>query len=173
MKDSETSESFQRLCVDAWNAKKTPKHRNFKRDQLVHRIMLSMKPAPTSHQDSRDDIGPADKKRKRAQTACDECHKKRTKCDGGSPCGLCIKNMTFCTTSRKVAKRGPKAGHIERLESRVRILESLLTPDQWAALERLENSKSDMNASQTDEVFCLKYHLTLSYQWQWKTPIIT
>ena len=94
-------------------------------------------------------------KRKRSTIACDECHRKRTKCDGRTPCSLCVKNMTYCTTSRKVGKRGPKAGHLERLESRVRILESLLTPEQWATLEKLESDKPSGNSIKgTHKVLC-------------------
>jgi hypothetical protein len=37
--------------------------------------------------------------------------------------------------SRKAGKRGPKAGYIEKLEARIKLLESLLTSEQWNHLD--------------------------------------
>jgi hypothetical protein len=87
------------------------------------------------------------KENRRTRLACDECHKRRIKCDGLSPCSQCVKNMTKCTISRKLAKRGPKAGHIEYLEARVKMLEAILTPEQMMILEQLENKPQDANVS--------------------------
>ncbi|KAG9256563.1 uncharacterized protein F5Z01DRAFT_477521 [Emericellopsis atlantica] len=32
--------------------------------------------------------------------ACDACHENKTKCDGGTPCGFCVKKDLRCTTDR-------------------------------------------------------------------------
>lgn len=89
------------------------------------------------------------KDNRRTRLACDECHKRRIKCDGQSPCGTCIRNMNYCAVSRKISKRGPKAGHIEFLESRVKLLESLLTPEQKQILAQM-NNKTDQMAEELD-----------------------
>ena len=83
--------------------------------------------------------GSGKERAKRTRVACDECHKRRSKCDGGNPCSLCARNYTLCTITRKVAKRGPKPGQLEALEVRVKLLESILTPDQWTLLDKIES----------------------------------
>lgn len=90
-------------------------------------------------------------KRKRTKLACDECHKKRIKCDGQVPCSNCIRSMSYCEIARQITKRGPKAGYVEKLESRIRLLESLLTPQQWMTLEQLHSQELDVSSGQ--EVF--------------------
>jgi hypothetical protein len=80
-------------------------------------------------------------KKKRTTLACEACRKKRIKCDGNSPCDACIKSEVPCIKSRQAGKRGPKAGYIEKLESRIKLLESLLTPDQWSKADMLETAQ--------------------------------
>ncbi|KAI8047424.1 fungal-specific transcription factor domain-containing protein [Gilbertella persicaria] len=53
---------------------------------------------------------------------------KRIKCDGIKPaCGKCIKFNKECTYTSVIRKRGPKQGHIDLLEQRLKKMEELIS----------------------------------------------
>ncbi|CAO3618632.1 unnamed protein product [Cunninghamella blakesleeana] len=79
-------------------------------------------------------------KRKQLTQACDMCRKKKIKCDGGNPCGNCLKTKKDCTYLPSTKKRGPRQGYIEMLEKRLDKMEKLLTTTS-------ENNSTSSNGS--------------------------
>ncbi|KAI8642680.1 fungal-specific transcription factor domain-containing protein [Parasitella parasitica] len=70
----------------------------------------------------------ASAKRKRLSLACNVCRRKKIKCDGAKPtCGKCERFKQECTYTDVVRKRGPRQGHIDLLEQRLRKMEELIT----------------------------------------------
>jgi len=68
---------------------------------------------PQSHQYSVDNIPP--RKRSKVSRACDECRRKKVKCDapsegGDEPCSNCRRSAIRCLFSRVPQKRGPSKG---------------------------------------------------------------
>ncbi|KAJ9607083.1 hypothetical protein H2200_008155 [Cladophialophora chaetospira] len=70
------------------------------------------------------------RKRSKASRACDECRRKKVKCDApteldGTPktCTNCLKAGVNCEFERKPMKRGPSKGYISQLAERVQGLE--------------------------------------------------
>ncbi|KAJ3110443.1 hypothetical protein HDU96_006619, partial [Phlyctochytrium bullatum] len=77
--------------------------------------------------DGRGDGG--DSRKRRVVMACDACNRKKVKCDGGKPvCSNCAKSGISCSYARAAKKRGPRAGYIETLETRLKEMEALLQP---------------------------------------------
>ncbi|KAL7309863.1 hypothetical protein PS15m_010694 [Mucor circinelloides] len=67
-------------------------------------------------------------KRKRLSLACNVCRRKKIKCDGVKPtCGKCQRFHQECTYTDVIKKRGPRQGHIDLLEQRLRKMEELIT----------------------------------------------
>ncbi|ORX71451.1 hypothetical protein DL89DRAFT_125644 [Linderina pennispora] len=62
--------------------------------------------SPTSHPRTSADSAGLVRKQRRTQ-ACDWCHSKRIKCEGGNPCNSCTKRDIRCQW-RKMKRRGPK-----------------------------------------------------------------
>lgn len=73
-----------------------------------------------------EDVDPLEKKpeearkRKKVSRACDECRRKKVRCDadGNQICSNCIKTKDQCTFSRVPLKRGPSKGYIRDLQDR-------------------------------------------------------
>lgn len=64
--------------------------------------------------------------RQRPSPACDECRRRKLRCDGQQPqCGVCQETDTVCEVTPR-GTRGPKKGHLKALKSRVEQLEALL-----------------------------------------------
>ncbi|OJJ99337.1 hypothetical protein ASPACDRAFT_120657 [Aspergillus aculeatus ATCC 16872] len=64
--------------------------------------------------------------RHRRGTACDECRRRKLRCDGQKPqCGLCLGTGVACVLTQRSA-RGPKKGHLRNLKNRLVHLEALL-----------------------------------------------
>ncbi|KAI9666096.1 MAG: hypothetical protein M1821_004031 [Bathelium mastoideum] len=77
--------------------------------------------------DSPDGVAGA-KKRAKATRACDECRRKKIKCDaanetGEIPCSNCKRTTAQCLFTRNPQKRGPNKGYIKELSDRVASLE--------------------------------------------------
>ncbi|KAG1141523.1 hypothetical protein G6F37_009264 [Rhizopus arrhizus] len=69
----------------------------------------------------------AEHKRQRVSKACEQCRKKKVKCDGTSPlCTNCISLGIQCSYKESTKKRGPPKGYIEAIEGRLHRLEALL-----------------------------------------------
>ncbi|KAI5296116.1 Glucose-responsive transcription factor [Ascosphaera acerosa] len=77
----------------------------------------------------------ARKKRSKVSRACDECRRKKVRCDasaavGAESCTNCRRMNSACEFSRVPMKRGPSKGYIKELAERINTLESQLHPTQ-------------------------------------------
>lgn len=64
--------------------------------------------------------------RQRPGPACDECRRRKLRCDGQQPqCGTCQETDIVCEVTPR-GTRGPKKGHLKALKSRVEELEAML-----------------------------------------------
>ncbi|CAO3625769.1 unnamed protein product [Mucor hiemalis] len=69
----------------------------------------------------------AEHKRQRVSKACEQCRRKKVKCDGSSPfCNNCSSLGLPCHYKESTKKRGPPKGYIEAIEGRLHRLEALL-----------------------------------------------
>ena len=69
------------------------------------------------------------KERSKVSRACDECRRKKIRCDavdetGATPCSNCARTNAQCAFSRQPMKRGPSKGYIKELAERLNTLES-------------------------------------------------
>lgn len=55
----------------------------------------------------------------RVSKACDQCSRYRRRCDGNTPCQLCIAKGRTCVYTRVMKKRGPEAKKLQKLKSQV------------------------------------------------------
>ncbi|KAI8575176.1 hypothetical protein K450DRAFT_263037 [Umbelopsis ramanniana AG] len=69
-------------------------------------------------------------------SACETCRRRKTKCDGGSPCGFCLANGHECVNNSERRRRsmGPptvtapnETEAMDRIEDRLRRIEKLMT----------------------------------------------
>ncbi|BFZ63744.1 Gypsy retrotransposon integrase-like protein 1 [Saitoella coloradoensis] len=71
--------------------------------------------------------GGQNSKRRRVTRACDECRKKKIKCDGKKPCTHCSVYSYECTFDQpSQRRRNPAPQYIESLETRLQRMEGLL-----------------------------------------------
>lgn len=71
------------------------------------------------------------RKRSKVSRACDECRRKKVKCDASSengeePCSNCRRSGIRCLFSRVPQKRGPSKGYIKELADRIHHIEGKL-----------------------------------------------
>ncbi|KID72944.1 citrinin biosynthesis transcriptional activator CtnR, partial [Metarhizium brunneum ARSEF 3297] len=63
--------------------------------------------------------------RSRQKPACEECRRRKLRCDGQQPqCGVCKETGVVCEVNPVRAPRGPKRGYLKNLRNRVSMLES-------------------------------------------------
>ncbi|KAK4230194.1 glucose transport transcription regulator RGT1 [Podospora fimiseda] len=92
---------------------------------------LSMDHIPNVHpQYQMSDTTPP-RKRSKVSRACDECRRKKIKCDAQSeaseqPCSNCRRSSAQCLFSRVPQKRGPSKGYIKELADRINTIEGKL-----------------------------------------------
>lgn len=68
----------------------------------------------------------ASRGRQRPGAACDECRRRKLRCDGQQPrCGICQDTGVACEVTQR-GVRGPKKGHLKALKNRVVHLEAML-----------------------------------------------
>ncbi|OAJ37769.1 hypothetical protein BDEG_21761 [Batrachochytrium dendrobatidis JEL423] len=92
-------------------------------------------------------------KRQRVTQACDNCNRKKIKCDGVFPmCTHCSSIGKECTYVRVTKKRGPKAGFIEELEARVRELESRLDGETYSNIIVVPADSSSEYTDRLDDI---------------------
>ncbi|KAF1911098.1 hypothetical protein BDU57DRAFT_543480 [Ampelomyces quisqualis] len=91
--------------------------------QMAHAVM--------SLEAQHDTFDPNDPSRKRSKVsrACDECRRKKIRCDattetGPEACSSCKRTGARCQFSRQPMKRGPSKGYIKELADRLNSLES-------------------------------------------------
>ncbi|KKF97020.1 Glucose transport transcription regulator RGT1 [Ceratocystis platani] len=75
------------------------------------------------------------RKRPKASRACDECRRKKIKCDaqldtGTIPCTNCRRGKALCLFSRVPQKRGPNKGYIRELADRISGIEDKLVKER-------------------------------------------
>ncbi|ETS86285.1 hypothetical protein PFICI_00113 [Pestalotiopsis fici W106-1] len=81
-----------------------------------------------------DPSGPLPRKRRRTTKACDDCRRKKIKCDGKRPCSSCADFNSDCTYARSAASEkeaksnepASKSADAEALEKKLHAAESLL-----------------------------------------------
>ncbi|KAI2916526.1 transcriptional regulator family: Fungal Specific TF [Aspergillus niger] len=80
-------------------------------------------------------------RRHRRGIACDECRRRKLRCDGQKPqCGRCLDTGVACELTQRSA-RGPKKGHLRDLKNRLVYLETLLENSVPA-----EDTQQDLHA---------------------------
>ncbi|KAM5346479.1 hypothetical protein ACJ41O_009484 [Fusarium nematophilum] len=75
--------------------------------------------------------------RSKVSRACDECRRKKIKCDaqsdtGETPCSSCARSAIRCLFSRVPQKRGPSKGYIKELADRIHSIENKLESEGGA-----------------------------------------
>ncbi|KAL2169681.1 hypothetical protein VTG60DRAFT_5820 [Thermothelomyces hinnuleus] len=91
----------------------------------------SVKPESEDASGVQEDVGEAPsmplQKRRRVTRACDECRRKKIKCDGKQPCTHCAVYSYECTYDKPSnRRRNPAPQYIEALEARLQRAETLL-----------------------------------------------
>ncbi|KAG0163779.1 hypothetical protein DFQ28_011297 [Apophysomyces sp. BC1034] len=115
----------------------------------------------------------AGSKRMKIQRACDECRKRKVKCDGAQPCLRCRKSDAQCVFVKLPPKRGPPKQYIENLEARLQLVEKALRSmngparqifDEALAHETQKLGLQDEEEDEEPEPNVLAEHLTTSAQ---------
>jgi hypothetical protein len=83
------------------------------------------------------------KPRTKVSRACDECRRKKIRCDAvdevpSMPCNNCARTAAKCTFSRQPLKRGPSKGYIKELAERLNSLEQQVQPPHLEQQHRYE-----------------------------------
>lgn len=85
---------------------------------------------PPDPENKDSDSAPTTRRRQRPGAACDECRRRKLRCDGQQPqCSVCRDTNVVCEVSQRSA-RGPKKGHLKVLKNRVAYLEAMLDSHQ-------------------------------------------
>ena len=98
--------------------------------------------------------------RTKVSRACDECRRKKIRCDavdesGNAPCTSCARTGTKCAFSRQPMKRGPSKGYIKELAERLNTLERQVVPgqlqhQQQAEIQRVQREMEGLRAQGLD-----------------------
>ncbi|KAI9473638.1 MAG: fungal-specific transcription factor domain-containing protein [Benjaminiella poitrasii] len=84
-------------------------------------------------------------KRNKVSRACDECRKRKVRCDGAQPCARCQKSSTECIFSNVTPKRGPPKKYLEPFETRLRTIDKIL--------QVLELTSNDIQKQQQTDIY--------------------
>ncbi|KAK2923430.1 hypothetical protein FoTM2_016954 [Fusarium oxysporum f. sp. vasinfectum] len=99
-------------------------------DNDVPSLLVSIKSdndADKDGSDRSDAPSQSTQRRRRVRRACDECRRRKIKCDGKQPCAYCSGYSYECTYDKPSDRmRNPAPQYIEALESRLQRAESLL-----------------------------------------------
>ncbi|KAK4249709.1 hypothetical protein C7999DRAFT_39194 [Corynascus novoguineensis] len=106
---------------------------------------MSMEHLQTHGQYQLPDATPP-RKRSKVSRACDECRRKKIKCDAQSdatdqPCSNCRRSNAQCLFSRVPQKRGPSKGYIKELADRLNMIEGRLNTNS-DGLERRQSGEA-------------------------------
>ncbi|KAI8971543.1 fungal-specific transcription factor domain-containing protein [Mycotypha africana] len=85
-------------------------------------------------------------KRNKVSRACDECRKRKVRCDGAQPCSRCQKSSTECIFSNVTPKRGPPKKYLEPFETRLKTIDSVLQVLESSYQHPLNKTLSDYSA---------------------------
>ncbi|KAK4100492.1 hypothetical protein N658DRAFT_472962 [Parathielavia hyrcaniae] len=104
---------------------------------------MSMEHLPQTHPSYQMPDATPPRKRSKVSRACDECRRKKIKCDAESeatdqPCSNCRRANAQCMFSRVPQKRGPSKGYIKELADRINTIEGKLSTN----VEGLERGPS-------------------------------
>ncbi|KAF1845322.1 uncharacterized protein K460DRAFT_416596 [Cucurbitaria berberidis CBS 394.84] len=107
----------------------TPLRPTHSPQQMAHAVM-----SLEGHHDAYDPNDPS-RKRSKVSRACDECRRKKIRCDattenGPESCSSCKRTGARCQFSRQPMKRGPSKGYIKELADRLNSLESQIQHPQ-------------------------------------------
>ncbi|KAG9839234.1 hypothetical protein KCU63_g12171, partial [Aureobasidium melanogenum] len=78
-------------------------------------------------------------KRSKVSRACDECRRKKIRCDAlneHETCTNCKRSSSTCAFSRQPLKRGPSKGYIKELAERLNALEGQMQPQQHGHVDQ-------------------------------------
>ncbi|KAK9468910.1 hypothetical protein V1512DRAFT_245725 [Lipomyces arxii] len=89
------------------------------------------------------------RKRSKVSRACDECRRKKIRCDatldsGPEQCSSCKRVGEKCSFSRIPMKRGPSKGYIKELEDRLNSLEHSMSTDDVSTPGRRNSAISEI-----------------------------
>ncbi|KAJ5583334.1 hypothetical protein N7535_001954 [Penicillium sp. DV-2018c] len=124
----------QSMVLGSSNA--TDMGRTSSEDQHQHQHMLQFPPSQQVGVDPNHDLSYGEqsaRKRSKISRACDECRRKKVRCDANSETGLetcsnCRRLGVMCQFSRVPMKRGPSKGYIKELAERLHTLENQMQP---------------------------------------------
>ncbi|KAJ5612526.1 hypothetical protein N7510_005720 [Penicillium lagena] len=124
----------QSMVLGSSNAGAPDMGRHDSEDQ--HQQMLQFPPSQQVGVDPNHDLSYGEqsaRKRSKISRACDECRRKKVRCDATSETGLegcsnCRRLGIVCQFSRVPMKRGPSKGYIKELAERLHTLESQMQP---------------------------------------------
>ncbi|MCJ1405570.1 Glucose-responsive transcription factor [Xylographa trunciseda] len=94
------------------------------------------------------------RKKSKVSRACDECRRKKIRCDaesdapGHPKCSNCMRTQQICQFSRQPMKRGPSKGYIKELADRLDQVEKKVTgggPAPFAAMSPIQSSGQNAN----------------------------
>ncbi|KAJ4254349.1 Glucose-responsive transcription factor [Fusarium torreyae] len=111
-------------------------------DPMVsHAMSVPVGPSMASQYPIDNSIPP--RKRSKVSRACDECRRKKIKCDaqsdtGDTPCSSCARSSIRCLFSRVPQKRGPSKGYIKELADRIHSIENKLESDGGISQDDIE-----------------------------------
>ncbi|TVY37603.1 putative transcriptional regulatory protein [Lachnellula occidentalis] len=106
---------------------------------LQHSPMGPMDHLGPHGQYSPTDGSVAPRKRSKVSRACDECRRKKIRCDatgevGDEQCSNCRRTSASCQFSRVPMKRGPSKGYIKELAERLNHLEGAISHNDMSAV---------------------------------------
>ncbi|KAJ5675116.1 fungal-specific transcription factor domain-containing protein [Penicillium maclennaniae] len=95
--------------------------------------------------DMESEVNDVPRGRQRPGAACDECRRRKLRCDGQQPqCGVCQDTGVVCEVTQR-GVRGPKKGHLKALKNRVIHLEAMLE-------SRLVNGRQDSQRGSSNDL---------------------
>ncbi|KAF3163463.1 Glucose-responsive transcription factor, variant 2 [Orbilia oligospora] len=121
----------------------------------------SPRTVPSGYADASMEMGgPSDlapRKRSKVSRACDECRRKKIRCDatsetGVEQCSSCKRVGARCSFSRVPMKRGPSKGYIKELADRLNTLENTISTSDmlpYNNLTSVEGESSPMDSEGT------------------------
>ncbi|KAI1004766.1 hypothetical protein K3495_g3451 [Podosphaera aphanis] len=132
-------------------------NQDFEHDQDQH-AHLQPSPSPLdqmSRHYSTQDGSSIPRKRSKVSRACDQCRRKKIRCDATNDqheehCSNCKRVGTRCQFSRVPMKRGPSKGYIKELADRLHTLEGAMHSGEMVP-QFLPQNESSMNRRCSDE----------------------
>ncbi|KND93706.1 putative transcriptional regulatory protein [Tolypocladium ophioglossoides CBS 100239] len=98
---------------------------------------------------------PKRQKRQKPGTACEECRRRKLRCDRAQPqCGLCRASGLTCQVPVARPPRGPKRGYLKTIRARLSALEGMILEQQQPRSGMLSPALiSDENITMMDQLY--------------------